>query len=61
MRFRHDPDRKKLGMSTVYGGQAYEIADAVAWCNERGQSIKQCPNIDLATRLRTEMSDDLLK
>ena len=52
---------KNWGMSTVYGGQAYEIADAVAWCNERGQSIKRCLNIDLAARLRTEMSDDLLK
>ncbi len=52
---------KNWGMSTVYGGQAYEIADAIAWCNERGQSIKRCLNIDLAARLHTEMSDDLLK
>ena len=52
---------KNRGTGTVCGGQAYEIADAVAWCNERGQSIKRCLSIDLAAKLRTEMSDDLLK
>ena len=52
---------KNWSMRAINKGQAYEIADAVAWCNSHGKSIKQCVEIDLADTLRKEMKHDLLK
>jgi len=60
-----DPDMSKTGanwrMRTADGGRAYELADAVAWCNEHGRRLKHCREMDLAGRLREEMILDFLK
>lgn len=42
-------------------GKAYELADAVAWCNAKGRRIKQCPEPDYIGFLRQQMEYDLLK
>lgn len=59
-----DSDMIKTGenwkMKTAIEGKAHEIADAVAWCNERNKPIKHCLNIDLANKLLREMRHDLL-
>lgn len=58
-----DMDKTALNwkMQTSYKGKAYEIADAIAWCNEHGKKIKQCVEIDLRDKLRQQMEYDLLK
>lgn len=60
-----DSDMVRTGlnwrMSTAEGGQAYEIADVIAWCNAHDIKINRCKEIDLAGEIRTEMRHDLLK
>ena len=60
-----DSDMTKTGtnwkMGTTKGGKAYEIADAIAWCNRRGVKINRCKEIDIASKIRAEMRHDLLK
>lgn len=41
-------------------GRAFELADAVAWCNEKDRSIKGCVDLDLK-EIKLEMESDLLK
>ena len=60
-----DSDMVKTGtnwnMHTVDRGKAYEIADAIAWCNMHDIQINQCREIDLAGQLRSEIRHDMLK
>ena len=60
-----DPDMSKTGinwnMKTSHKGKAYEIADAVAWCNGHGKEIKFCKEIDISNTLQKEMKHDMLK
>ena len=60
-----DSDMSKTGanwkMNTVNKGKAYEIADAIAWCNQHDIKINQCREIDLASMIHAEMQHDLLK
>jgi len=58
-----DSDMSKTGvnwrMRTADGGRAYDLADAVAWCNEHGRRLRHCREIDLAGKLRGEMMQGL--
>jgi len=60
-----DSDMSKTGtnwmMRTAYGGKAYDLADAVAWCNEHGRRLRHCREMDLTDKLREEMILDFLK
>ncbi len=60
-----DSDMVKTGtnwkMGVVEEGKAYEIADAIAWCNRRGTKIKQCKELDPVKKLRIDMRRDLLE
>lgn len=42
-------------------GKAYQLADAIAWCNKHGKKIKQCKEMDLRKNLREKMERELLK
>ena len=42
-------------------GKAFQLSDAIAWCNEHGKRIKQCSVMDLRKVLRQRMEHDLLK
>jgi len=58
-----DPDMSKTGANwrvrTADGGRAYELADAVAWCNEHGRRLKHCREMNLAGKLSVEMMQGL--
>ena len=60
-----DSDMNKTGgnwgMKVAAKGKAYEMADAIAWCNERKKQIDFCLDMDLAQMLKEEMENDLLK
>ena len=60
-----DSDMAKTGtnwkMCIAKEGKAYEIADAIAWCNRCSATIKQCKELDLAKKLRIDMQRDLLE
>ena len=60
-----DSDMVRTGTNWKMGiakkGKAYEIADAVAWCNRHSIKINQCKEVDLANKLRVKMRHDLLK
>ena len=38
---------------------AYELADAVAWFNQRGVRIQDCKAVDLRDRIIASMKRDL--
>ena len=42
-------------------GKAFELSDAVAWCNEHNRSLKGCQEMDLIDTIYSQMSYDLLK
>jgi len=48
-------------MKKRYKGKAYQLADAVAWCNAKGHKIKQCAEPDYIELLREQLTYDLLK
>ena len=52
---------KNWGMNTSDKGKAYEIADALAWCNEHGIKISQCRELELADKICAEMRHDMIK
>lgn len=37
-------------------GKAYELSDAVAWCNEHGRILKGCQEMDLRDEIFSKMS-----
>jgi len=41
-------------------GRAYDLSDAIAWCNERNFRIKGCIERDFSVELRAQMENDLL-
>ena len=49
------------GMNVRAKGKAYELADAVAWCNSHGKRPKTCREFDWRTSMFDEMKRDLLK
>jgi hypothetical protein len=42
-------------------GKAYEIADAIAYFNEKDRRIKGCVDVDLRDKIRKQMETDLLR
>ncbi|MGI9566124.1 MAG: hypothetical protein ACR2LL_03805 [Nitrosopumilus sp.] len=48
-------------MNPQFEGRAYEISDAIAWCNEKGKRLKGCKELNLSEYLKTKMEYDLLK
>lgn len=42
-------------------GKAHQIADAIAWANYRGRTIRGCRELDLSEKLKQQMEFDLLK
>ena len=42
-----------------YRGMAYELADAVAWFNQRGVKIQACKAVYLRDRIMASMKRDL--
>ncbi len=42
-------------------GKAYELADAVAWFNQRQVNLNFCNHMDLRDFIKTSMEQDLLK
>lgn len=60
-----DPDMlytiKNWKMKYKTGGKAYEIADAIAYFNEKGHKIKGCIDMDLRETIRKQMEYGLLR
>ena len=50
---------KNWNMKNTYKGRAYELADAVAWCNQKGTKI-DCKVVDLRDDIKKGMKRDLL-
>ncbi len=48
-------------MGTTMRGRAYELSDALAFCNQRRHHVDGCHELDLRDKLRTKMYQDLLK
>jgi len=42
-------------------GKAYELSDAVAWCNEHSRSLKGCHEMDLKDTIYNQMIYDLFR
>ena len=52
---------EQWNMMRVDEGRAYELADAVAWFNQRNIPIDSCNDKDLRDNIRLLMEQDLLK
>lgn len=48
-------------MRSVIRGKAYELSDAVAWCNEHNRTLKGCQEMDLMDEIFSKMSYDLFR
>jgi succinate dehydrogenase flavin-adding protein (antitoxin of CptAB toxin-antitoxin module) len=42
-------------------GKAFEIADAIAWCNTHRIELKICKEIDLSEKIQSQLMSNLLK
>lgn len=52
---------KQWKMKRVDEGKAFEIADAIAWFNQRHIPIKDCKEMDLRDYIKSAMEYDLLR
>lgn len=48
-------------MNPKMKGRVHQIADAIAWANYRGRTIRGCRELDLSEELKQQMEYDLLK
>ena len=56
-----NPTLKCWGMASTYKGRAYELADAVAWFNQKGAKIRDCRTVDLREKIRNDLERGLAK
>jgi len=52
---------EQWNMMRVDEGRAYELADAVAWFNQRNIYVNSCDDKDLRDNIKLLMEQDLLK
>lgn len=52
---------KIFGMNHKIRGRAYELADVVAWFNQKRIKIKHCIELELVEQIKSRMESDLLK
>jgi hypothetical protein len=52
---------KNWRMKKAPRGKAHQLADAIAWCNERDQKLNGCQEVALQEIIRNRMQQDLLK
>jgi len=52
---------EQWNMMRVDEGRAYELADAVAWFNQRNIPVASCNDMDLREDIKLSMEQDLLK
>ena len=55
------PTVKNWNINGRYKGKAYELADAVAWFNQKGDKIQNCKVMDLRDAITWSMERHLLK
>ena len=62
---QHDPDTtfalNRWKMIPVKKGKAYELADVVAWCNERRKTLNGCDDYNYSEKIIDTMKHLLLK
>ena len=52
---------KYWGMHDQHKGKAFELADAVAWFNEKNRKIKHCIQLDLKKGIKDEMESEFIR
>ena len=55
------PTIKNWNINGRYKGKAYELADAVAWFNQKGDRVRSCQVMDLRGAITSSMEKHLLK
>lgn len=55
------PTVKNWNINDRYKGKAYELADAVAWFNQKGIKVQNCMVMDLRDAIMSSMEHHLLK